>query len=236
MRRAFGRPFGVGVLFAGIVLAGAACVSDEAPRPAVELTATPAHVQDGEPLTTVTTIVVRPETLDLTDASGAVVTRLSYNRQPEMVVDALSVVIGAEPSITRSAARLETPRAVTYSWTGLILTDFLPPAGKFPGFSDFQLDFTRGVIGNGVRIETAAGRTVGHEIIGVAQELGLGVDVMFVSAGYAFLLVDVGPELATPGGENATYPNAWAVRASSDSASGIVDQISAPVNLSHWVS
>jgi hypothetical protein len=236
MRRSFGRPFVVGVLVIGIVLSGAACASEEAPRPAVDVTASPAPVPGADPLTTVTTIVLRPETLELTNAAGSVVTSLPYDLPPEKVVDALSVVIGGEPSITPFAAGLEAPAGVTYSWTGLRLTDFLPTEGKFPGYGDFQLDVTRGVIGDGVGIETAAGKTVGHEIIGVAKELGLGVDVMFVSAGYAFLLVDVGPELATPAGENVTYPNAWAVRASSDSASGVIDHISAPVNLSHWVS
>lgn len=234
MRRTFSRTFVVAVLVVGIVLAGSACAADEGPRPAVEVTASPAP--DVDPLTTVTSIVVRPESLELADASGSVVKSLPYDLAPEEIVAEVSLVLGGEPSVTPYPAGLESPAGITYSWTGLRLTDFLPTVGKFPGYSDFQIDATRGFIGDGVAIETAAGKTIGHEIIDVAEGLDLGVDVMFISVGYAFLLVEVGPELATPAGENLTYPNAWAVRASSDSASGIIDHISAPVNLSHWVS
>lgn len=191
---------------------------------------------DVDPLTTVTAVVVRPEALELMDSAGSLVTSLSYGDPLDTMVGALSVVVGAEPSTASYETGLERPAGQTYSWPGLTLTDFLPPEGKFLGESDNSLDFTADQVGDGVAITTESGNTVGDDMDAVADELGLSVNRDFASAGHLFFLIEVGPELTTPAGDNIEYPNAWAVHVSSTSGSGVINNIGAPVNLSFWVS
>ncbi|WP_166804945.1 hypothetical protein [Cryobacterium sp. Sr8] len=183
-----------------------------------------------------TTIVVRPEALELMDESGSLVASLTYEDPLAAMLSALSVVVGEEPATASYEGGLERPAGQTYSWAGLTLTDYLPPEGKFLGESDYSLDFTAGQVGDGVAITTESGSTVGDDMDAVADELGLSVNRDFASAGHLFFLIEVGPELTTPAGDNIEYPNAWAVHVSSTSGSGVINNIGAPVNLSHWVS
>lgn len=226
-----------GLLVAGVLLAGTACAagpSGAAAGPAVTPSATPAP--DVDPLTTARTIVVRPEALEFQAESGSQVASLRYDGPLETMLGALSVVLGEDPVTGSYEGGLENPPGETYSWAGLTLTDLLPPEGKFLGQSDYYLHFTANQVGDDIAVTTTSGHTAGDDMDAVADELGLTVDRDFESAGRLAFLIEVGPELATPAGDNTAYPNAWAVSVSSASASGVIDHITAPVNLSFWVS
>ncbi|TFD74256.1 hypothetical protein E3T54_15915 [Cryobacterium sp. Sr8] len=231
----------VGLMVSGILFAGTACASnqsgaDSAAGPAGDVAPSSSPGPEVDPLTSVTTIVVRPEALELMDESGSLVASLTYEDPLAAMLSALSVVVGEEPATASYEGGLERPAGQTYSWAGLTLTDYLPPEGKFLGESDYSLDFTAGQVGDGVAITTESGSTVGDDMDAVADELGLSVNRDFASAGHLFFLIEVGPELTTPAGDNIEYPNAWAVHVSSTSGSGVINNIGAPVNLSHWVS
>jgi hypothetical protein len=239
--RSVGKLSMAGLMVAGVLFAGTACASNQsganrAGGQAGDVTPSSSPSPDVDPLTTVTAIVVRPEALELRDGSGSLVTALPYEDPLETMLGALSVVVGAEPATASYEGGLERPAGQTYSWAGLTLTDYLPPEGKFLGESDYSLDFTAGQVGDGVAITTESGHAVGDDINAAAAELGLSVDRVFASAGHLFFLIEVGPELTTPAGDNTEYPNAWAVHVSSTSGSGVINHISAPVNLSFWVS
>ena len=239
MNRSVGKMSVVGLAVVGILMAGTACASntsgaDPAAAPAVTPSSSPSPEVD--PLTTVTAVVVRPEALELMDSTGSLVTSLWYGDPLDTMVGALSAVVGAEPATASYEAGLERPAGQTYSWPGLTLTDFLPPEGKFLGESDYMLRFTADQVGDGIAITTKSDNTVGDDINLVADELGLSVDRDFAPAGRLSFLIEIGPELTTPAGENTAYPNAWAVHVSSSADSGVINNISAPVNLSFWVS
>lgn len=223
----------VGLMVAGVLLAGTACASGPsgtAAGPAVTPSSTPTPEVD--PLTTVRTIVVRPEALELQGESGSQVASLRYDGPLETMLGALSVVLGEDPQPSSYEGGLENPPGETYSWAGLTLVDFLPAEGKFLGESDYDLRFTASQVGDGVAVTTKAGHTVGDDAAAAADELGLSVDRHFDEK--VSFLIEVGPELAIPAGGNTAYPNAWSVHVLSDSA-GVIQHITAPVNLSYWV-
>lgn len=222
-----------GLLVAGVLLAGTACAagpSGAAAGPAVTPSATPAP--DVDPLTTVRTLVVRPEALELQAESGSQVASLRYDGPLETMLGALSVVLGEDPVTGSYEGGLENPPGETYSWAGLTLVDFLPPEGKFLGQSDYYLHFTASQVGEAVTVTTTSGHTVGDDAAAVADELGLSADRHFDEK--VSFLIEVGPELAIPAGGNTAYPNAWSVHILSDPA-GLIAHITAPVNLSYWV-
>ena len=179
-------------------------------------------------LTAVSTIVVRPEALELRDGSGAEVESLGFDDPLADVVASLSVAVGTDPVTKPYEGGLETPAGVSYEWAGFRLLDFQPVDGKFPNQSDFAVFVTAGASGE-VGLVTSAGYKVGDPIADIAAEVD-------AEAGRTYFAVEYGEELTTPAGENIEYPNAWAVTVGAAAWAGSIERIMAPVNLSHWVS
>jgi len=105
---------------------------------AVATTPTPAATADPstaptpsaeEALDAVTTVVVKPDGVQLTDPSGSVSVTLDYLAEPADAVDALTEVLDAEPVIESHEGSSHFPPSTSYSWDGFVLWEQLPVEG-----------------------------------------------------------------------------------------------------------
>lgn len=115
------------ILSAGLALALSACATEAAPAAgpssAAEVT-TPEPTPSADPLESVTTVVLRPEHLDLVDAGGTVVAGLSYDDQAAAIVSTLETVFGGPAEIEEfGGVCCEAPRMTTYHWDGFRVVD-----------------------------------------------------------------------------------------------------------------
>ena len=78
-----------------------------------------------DPLTTVTSIVPRPEALELRDDAGDVVTSLAYVSDPADAVEVLTAVFGATPVAESHPGSSHFPPTTEYRWDGLSLWEQL---------------------------------------------------------------------------------------------------------------
>ncbi|MGR0221713.1 hypothetical protein [Agromyces sp. ZXT2-6] len=152
-----------------------------------------------DPLTTVSTIAVRPEGLDLVDASGAVVAKLSYFDDPATFVGALTTVFAAQPTL-QSDEELATSDSYSYFWPGGLLVAHDRVDEGRPIF----VKFTGGSIGDGVTV-TAGGYTPGDDLAAYAASVGLTIDG---SDDGSRIPLEYGPE---QGPSDGRYLDAWAV-------------------------
>ena len=88
------------------------------PRPTP--TATP-PAEPVDPLTTVTSIVARPEAVELRDATGAVVVALDYLSPPADAVATLTTVFGREPVDESYDGSSHFPPSTAHRWDGFEL-------------------------------------------------------------------------------------------------------------------
>jgi hypothetical protein len=210
-------------LLLGIGTAGAAIAGvigrDDEPTGTVAATSDPAVVPTSEapsrafpveteppppppavdPLTTVSTIAVRPLGLDLADASGAVVAQLSYFDDPASFVGALTTVFDAQPTL-QSDEELATSDSYSYSWPGGLLVAHDRVDEGRPIF----VKFTGGSIGDGVAV-TAGGYTPGDDLAAYAASVGLTIDG---TDDGSRIPLEYGPE---QGPSDGRYLDAWAV-------------------------
>ncbi|MGR2754033.1 hypothetical protein [Agromyces arachidis] len=154
-----------------------------------------------DPLTTVSTIAVRPEGLDLVDDAGAIVAQLSYFDDPAAFADTLATVFDATPTIEDHDGWIG-PDAVIWFWPGLTVGDgaYDDAENRIP----ISVLFTEGVVGDGVAV-TAGGFTPGGDFEAHAAANGIAVDGIDERTGAP---LEYGPELGPSDGE---YRNAWAV-------------------------
>ncbi|KQZ11215.1 hypothetical protein ASD23_03780 [Agromyces sp. Root1464] len=161
-----------------------------------------------DPLLTVTTIVVRPERLDLADAAGTVVREVSYDDDTAQIVGALTIALGEEPTLEeRSADGVVVSR--DYAWPGLIIMDSLRSGpGHLP--MNVMVRFEQPTLGDGVAVLTVAGFAPGDDLAAYATSVG----EPYSPEGYAENLVplEVGPELGPSYDPN--HPSAYTVAAS----------------------
>ncbi|MGR2753115.1 hypothetical protein [Agromyces arachidis] len=114
-------------LAAGLAFALSGCATE--PAPAAEPsgapeTAVPAPTPSADPLESVTTVVMRPEGLDLTDAGGTVVAEVSYDDEAVAIVETLAAVFGSDAEIEEFAGVCcEAPRMTIYHWDGFRVVD-----------------------------------------------------------------------------------------------------------------
>lgn len=182
-------------LGAGAAIAAGMIGEDEQPaatsQPEAESGATPAPIPmptprpfeietapPVDPLTTVTEIVVRPEHLDLHDADGTLVTRLSYDAEVGEFVGTLETVLGVAPERTAIDASGHTPPTTQYLWDGLEVRDDHEDQWHPNVPTGFLIDMnvmvwaTAPVIGDGVTIRTVGGFRPGDDREALAAELG----------------------------------------------------------------
>ena len=196
---------------------------------------TPTGAEGSEPV--IATIVVRPEHLDLQDASGAVVQTLSYDLTAGEMVSALSVAFGGEPVVEEYLGHCcESRPATIYRWDRFQVRDdhmgrfadedpsvWIPDDG--PDYADMNLLVrVAGPEARGVAITT----TPGFEVGGDLEELAAGLGQPYPDGSFVEIAVETGPELGPPEIEGKV--NAYSVVVQAPGSESEV-QISAPVNI-----
>ncbi|BDZ65946.1 hypothetical protein GCM10025877_28840 [Agromyces mangrovi Wang et al. 2018] len=118
-------------MLAALTLSGCASavepVAAETPaaQPAVEPSPSPAPTEPADPLESAAELVVRPEHLDVVDATGAVVAELSYDLPTVEFVGALTTVFGSAPDLETYEATYYRPQTDHYLWDGFDVYDDL---------------------------------------------------------------------------------------------------------------
>ena len=187
-------------------------------------TAEPAAV---DPLTMVTSIVVRPEYLELRDAAGTIVSTLSYDADTPTFIGTLSTVFAAEPGEAESSGGIETPPNTEYWWgDGVRVWD---DHDGSDGWGTIDLNvrvlFIAPVVGDGVTVSTITGFVPGGDVEALAADLG----EPWSGNGYDQVRVESGE----PIGEHqphSEYENAYSVAVNAWEAYGSSGAVFAPWN------
>jgi hypothetical protein len=175
---------------AAIVLLLCGCVagapdSTPDPVPSAEPSAAPSTpdmpTAEPDPLMTVTAIVVRPETMELRDASGTVVEEFSYLDDPAQVIGAITVLLGGEPVAEDLPGHSHAPPSTAHRWDAFTLWEQRHEDGWAPVehsiFSPrFRVELT-GPIVSGVQLTTAQGVQAGQPWADLLAEPGLATDL-----------------------------------------------------------
>ncbi|BDZ65950.1 hypothetical protein [Agromyces mangrovi Wang et al. 2018] len=115
------------VLVAGlaVALSGCATAAEPEPQPSVDPpAASTAPTSVADPLESVTTVVVRPQGLDLVDDGGTAVATLSYDDEAAAIVETLSTVFGSDARVEEyPGACCEAGRVTNYLWDGFRVID-----------------------------------------------------------------------------------------------------------------
>jgi hypothetical protein len=111
----------------GCVGGAAATTSTPVPPPAAtaEPSTLPTPSAD-EALDAVTTLVVKPNGVQLTDQGGTVSVSLDYLAEPADAVGVLAKVFDAEPVIESHEGSSHFPPSTSYRWDGFVLWEQLP--------------------------------------------------------------------------------------------------------------
>jgi hypothetical protein len=193
-------------------------VASPSPEPTVEL----------DPLEAVGVIVVRSEALELVDAAGSIIRRLSYDAPAEEFVGTLATVFGAEPATADWEGGMETPPRRDYEWEGFTVTDDLVGRDD-PIDMNVSIMAAQAVVGDGVEIRTVDGFRPGDDMAAFAAATGAD----FAPGSATGLPAEFGPDLAVQS-DWSSYPNANAVMVFNyeqrEPGSGDPGWISAPWN------
>lgn len=173
-----------------------------------------------------TALVIRPDSIELKDSTGTTLVTVSYEAPAAEMVDALTAAVGSAPESREHAGGLEAPPGVYYEWAGLTVSDPEPEPGTFPELTNLQLSVTAASVGNLGSVTTLQGYHVGSETDPILVENGWTVPEF----AYFHFPAEFGTELGEPSGENAAYPNAWAVSMSAEPPATAITSIFAPVN------
>lgn len=136
--------------------------------------ATPSATPTAEsvnPLAAVTAIIVRPEHLDLNDATGATIRTLSYDADAAEFVAAMSVLLGADPTVSEYAGHSELAPATNYEWPGLRMRDD-HESGDYQQDMNLEVMFEAPTIGPGVSVATIQGFQPGGDLAWLAEWMG----------------------------------------------------------------
>ena len=170
-------------------------------------TATPAPPQI-DPLLTVTTIVVRPERLDLADSTGTVVRELSYDDDTTNFVQTLSAVLGEAPAIEEHSSENEVVHRM-YTWPGLRVSDQLRTGLGYQTMN-VSVGFEAATLGDGVAVTTVSGFAPGQDLASYAASVGA---AYYPEGAENIIALETGPERG-PSSRPERGPNAHAVAAS----------------------
>ena len=123
-----GTPFAAAVLLFSLAVSLTGCVggSPAGPTPKSAATEAPSPEPDAapipaDPLESVTSIVARPEALELRDDAGVVVQEFDYLGDPDAAVGALTEVLGADPVAEERPGDGHYPPSTAHRWEGLAL-------------------------------------------------------------------------------------------------------------------
>jgi hypothetical protein len=218
------------VAIATVLLTG--CTLDVNPNPTVtpppSSAATPSPSPTAEPvdpLTSVTTILVRPEHLELRDAADMLVSTLSYDAEVATFIGTLSTVFAAEPGRTESSGGMEVPPTSEYWWDGVRVWDDHDGAEGWGQFDmNVRILFTAPVVGDGVAVSTSNGFRAGGDVQALATELG----EPWYGNGYDQVRVESGEPIGDQIFDE--YENAYSVAVNAWEAYGSTGAILAPWN------
>ena len=172
-------------------------------------------------LTSVRSIVVRPEQLDLKSADGALISELSYDSDPPHFVDTLSAVLGAPAEVDPDAG------GCGVRWAGVRVAWGPGATGPKHGMKN-MVDFDRAIVGDGVSVVTVQGFKPGDDVSAFAAQRGRTYWTTDSGAGQNLIDAEVGAELGPS--PVAGYLNAHAVAVSDDPAAPGASDIFAPFN------
>jgi hypothetical protein len=182
---------------------------------------TPAH-----PLTAVTTLVIRPDALELAGASGDLLAVFDYDDAATPVVEALTVVLGGLPTKVPFEGSLETHPGVEYRWEGFSVVDDERPANPADGQGhEFSVVATAPTLAGDVSVTTGPGFVVGEDLGTVLE-----TDGTVIGAFPYEVAVEFG---ASRGPDEPAFqaPNAYAVVLYSDESLVSVLRVVAPINI-----
>ncbi|MGR2752645.1 hypothetical protein [Agromyces arachidis] len=179
-----------------------------APAAAPAPTPTPFGIETAppvDPLSTVTTITLRPEGLELTDGDGTLVRTLSYEGDGATTAAVLAAVLDEEPEVTDYAPDGDLLARV-YTWTGIEVAEHHEPWMHRAG-TRLVVTSLLPSIGDGVSVTTASGFSVGDDLAAYAAAHGIPYD-MTGQSGQDLVALEYGPAL---GPDRAGYVDAMAV-------------------------
>jgi hypothetical protein len=172
---------------AALSLALAGCAPEAAPAAqptSAPETAAAEPTPSADPLETVTTVVLRPEHLDLVDAAGTIVAELSYDDEAVAIVETLATVFGSDAEIEEFAGLCcEAPRTTNYHWDGFsVVEDHM---GSFtdddeqvwidedrPDVRDMNVSVVADAAAVGdVALTTSTGFSIGDDLSGLPESI-----------------------------------------------------------------
>jgi hypothetical protein len=175
----------IGVAVALLLSGCAAGAPASTPTPTAEPTPAPSApvtpTAEPDPLTTVTAIVARPETIELRDAAGVLVDEFSYLDDPVAVIGAITALLGTDPVSEDEPGHPHAPPNTAHRWEAFTLWEQRHADNwahvEYSIFSPrFLVEFT-GPSAFGVQLTTAQGVQVGHSWADLLAEPGLETNV-----------------------------------------------------------
>jgi hypothetical protein len=169
------RPSGVrATVIAALVLLFTGCAPaapTPSPMPSVSAevpTPTPIATAAADPLTTVTTLVIRPEALEMLDGAGGIVAELGYLSDAAAAIDSLTVVFGSGSTDEEFPGSSHHAPSTAHRWGGFTLwepryVDYwadVESAGTTLGLPAFRVEFTEAQA-FGLPLTDMTGRQVG---------------------------------------------------------------------------
>ena len=169
------RPSGVrAAVIAALVLLFTGCAPaapSSSPMPSVSAevpSPTPTATAAVDPLTTVTTFVIRPEALQLLDGAGGIVAEMGYLSDASAAIDSLTVVFGSESTDEEFAGSSHHAPSTAHFWGGFTLWEpryvehwaDIESAGTTLGLPAFRVEFTEPEA-FGISLTDVTGRQVG---------------------------------------------------------------------------
>ncbi|KQO98684.1 hypothetical protein [Leifsonia sp. Leaf264] len=112
---------------------------------------------------TITQITVRPEQLDMKDASGEIIVGLSYDLDVKTFVQNMTWVIGSEPTISDTPGGSEWWPVTHYKWPGFEVMDDHETGGKNMDMN-LAVVFLEPVIGGDISVSTIQGFQPGDDL------------------------------------------------------------------------
>lgn len=235
------RPILSATVLAALVLTLTACVPspDVVAKPTAPTTNTTPSAEPtppANPLSTVETIVIRPELIELVDATGATLAELSYDAETDEIVNALTEVIGSSPLVEEFEGRCcEAPKMTFYRWPGLQITDdhmgsfaadgvtWVPEDVPDDRHMNVIVIVVAATVGD-IRITTDPGFDLGDDLVELATSVGR----PYTGTGFEQIPVETGAERGPEQIEGE--PNAYSVVVQSHPSDGY-PRVVAPINL-----
>ena len=226
------------VIAAALVLSCAGCIAGPpapAPSPAgpdASQTPPPEPAPAADPLSTVSTMVVRPEALQLSDETGAVVAELGYLSDASTAVDTLTVVFGSEPTDEEFRGSSHDAPSTAHRWGAFELWEAhyddwvdVESAGASLYLPAFRVRFT-GPEALGIQLTDVGGRHVGGSWAELTSDPGIQTNPTGCSGPYVDFISQ--PEVWPDGTEHVQKVS---VDFQPDEAATSIARIGAPMSV-----